>query len=63
MINEIELIRNIIVCYLGSSNNTNGLVEMMLVKKDDKALLEHINALLPIFIRAKKKLEKKEIYK
>lgn len=56
---EVELVRRIIVTYLGSINNTKAIEEAVLIGtgEHDDILLEHINALVNIFIKAKKFLE------
>ena len=60
MSKEVEITRKIIVTYLGSLDKNVTIEEALLigvVRRND-ILLEHVNALINIFTKAKEELER-----
>lgn len=59
MLSELDVAKRIIVSYLNNNVNGDSLSALFAIQRGDKEeLLEHIKALIPIFIEAKKQLEK-----
>lgn len=59
MLSELEVAKNMIVSYLNNNINRDSLSALFAIQQGDKEeLLEHIKALIPIFIEAKNQLEK-----
>lgn len=59
MLSELNVAKNMIINYLNNNINHDSLSALLAIKRGDKEeLLEHIKALIPIFIEAKKQLEK-----
>ena len=59
MLSELNVAKNMIINYLNNNINHDSLSVLLAIKRgDQEELLEHIKALIPIFIEAKKQLEK-----
>lgn len=59
MLSELDVAKRMIVSYLNNNVNTDSLSALFAIQRGDKEeLLEHLNALIPIFIKAKEQLEK-----
>lgn len=59
MLNELDVAKYMIISYLNNNINADSLSALFAIQQGDKEeLLEHIKALIPIFIEAKKQLEK-----
>ena len=59
MLNELDVAKYMIVSYLNNNINVDSLSALFAIQQGDKEeLLEHIKALIPIFIEAKNQLEK-----
>lgn len=58
MLSELNVAKNMIISYLNNKLNADSLSALLAIQKGDKEeLLEHLNALIPIFIKAKEQLE------
>ena len=59
MLNELDVAKRMIISYLNDNVNADSLSALFAIQQGDKEeLLEHIKALIPIFIKAKEQLEK-----
>ena len=59
MLNELDVAKYMIISYLNTNINGDSLSALFAIQQGDKEeLLEHIKALIPIFIKAKNQLEK-----
>ena len=59
MLNELDVAKYMIISYLNNNINVDSLSALFAIQQGDKEeLLEHIKALIPIFIKAKEQLEK-----
>lgn len=59
MLNELDVAKYMIISYLNTNINGDSLSALFAIQQGDKEeLLEHIKALIPIFIEAKNQLEK-----
>ena len=59
MLNELDVAKHMIISYLNNNINADSLSALFAIQQGDKEeLLEHIKALIPIFIEAKNQLEK-----
>ena len=59
MLNELDVAKHMIISYLNNNINADSLSALFAIQQGDKEeLLEHIKALIPIFIEAKEQLEK-----
>lgn len=59
MLSELDVAKYMIISYLNNNVNADSLSALFAIQQGDKEeLLEHIKALIPIFIEAKKQLEK-----
>ena len=59
MLSELDVAKYMIISYLNNNINADSLSALFAIQQGDKEeLLEHIKALIPIFIEAKKQLEK-----
>lgn len=59
MLNELDVAKHMIISYLNNNVNGDSLSALFAIQQGDKEeLLEHIKALIPIFIEAKEQLEK-----
>ena len=59
MLNELDVAKHMIISYLNNNINADSLSALFAIQQGDKEeLLEHIKALIPIFIKAKEQLEK-----
>lgn len=59
MLNELDVAKYMIISYLNNNINGDSLSALFAIQQGDKEeLLEHIKALIPIFIEAKNQLEK-----
>lgn len=59
MLNELDVAKYMIISYLNTNINGDSLSALFAIQQGDKEeLLEHIKALIPIFIKAKEQLEK-----
>ena len=58
MLNELDVAKYMIISYLNNNINADSLSALFAIQQGDKEeLLEHIKALIPIFIKAKEQLE------
>lgn len=56
---ELDFVRGMIINHLNTNVNPESLSAIFAIQQGDKEeLLEHLNALIPIFIKAKEQLEK-----
>lgn len=59
MLSELDVAKHMIISYLNNNINADSLSALFAIQQGDKEeLLEHIKALIPIFIEAKNQLEK-----
>lgn len=59
MLSELDVAKYMIISYLNNNINADSLSALFAIQQGDKEeLLEHIKALIPIFIEAKNQLEK-----
>ena len=59
MLSELDVAKHMIISYLNNNANGDSLSALFAIQQGDKEeLLEHIKALIPIFIEAKNQLEK-----
>lgn len=59
MLSELDVAKHMIISYLNNNINGDSLSALFAIQQGDKEeLLEHIKALIPIFIKAKEQLEK-----
>lgn len=59
MLSELDVAKYMIISYLNNNINADSLSALFAIQRGDKEeLLEHLNALIPIFIKAKEQLEK-----
>lgn len=59
MLSELDVAKYMIISYLNNNVNGDSLSALFAIQQGDKEeLLEHIKALIPIFIEAKNQLEK-----
>ncbi len=59
MLSELDVAKHMIISYLNNNVNGDSLSALFEIQQGDKEeLLEHIKALIPIFIKAKEQLEK-----
>lgn len=59
MLSELDVAKYMIISYLNNNINGDSLSALFAIQQGDKEeLLEHIKALIPIFIKAKEQLEK-----
>ena len=59
MLSELDVAKHMIISYLNTNINGDSLSALFAIQQGDKEeLLEHIKALIPIFIEAKNQLEK-----
>lgn len=59
MLSELDVAKYMIISYLNNNINGDSLSALFAIQQGDKEeLLEHIKALIPIFIEAKEQLEK-----
>lgn len=59
MLSELDVAKYMIISYLNTNINGDSLSALFAIQQGDKEeLLEHIKALIPIFIKAKEQLEK-----
>lgn len=59
MLSELDVAKYMIISYLNNNINADSLSALFAIQQGDKEeLLEHIKALIPIFIKAKEQLEK-----
>ena len=59
MLSELDVAKHMIISYLNNNINADSLSALFAIQQGDKEeLLEHIKALIPIFIKAKNQLEK-----
>lgn len=59
MLSELDVAKHMIISYLNNNVNADSLSALFAIQQGDKEeLLEHIKALIPIFIEAKEQLEK-----
>ena len=59
MLSELDVAKYMIISYLNTNINGDSLSALFAIQQGDKEeLLEHIKALIPIFIEAKNQLEK-----
>lgn len=59
MLSELDVAKRMIISYLNNNVNGDSLSALFAIQRGDKEeLLEHIKALIPIFIEAKNQLEK-----
>lgn len=59
MLSELDVAKYMIISYLNNNINGDSLSALFAIQQGDKEeLLEHIKALIPIFIEAKNQLEK-----
>ena len=59
MLSELGVAKNMIINYLNNGENADSLYAIFQIQQGDKEeLLEHIEAILSIFIEAKEQLEK-----
>ena len=59
MLSELDVAKYMIISYLNNNINGDSLSALFAIQQGDKeGLLEHIKALIPIFIEAKNQLEK-----
>ena len=59
MLSELDVAKHMIISYLNNNINGDSLSALFAIQQGDKEeLLEHIKALIPIFIEAKNQLEK-----
>lgn len=59
MLSELDVVKRMIISYLNNNINADSLSALFAIQQGDKEeLLEHIKALIPIFIEAKNQLEK-----
>lgn len=57
---ELDFVRGMIINYLNTNINAENLSAIFAIQQgDNDELLEHIEALISIFIRAKEQLERK----
>ena len=58
MLSELDVAKRMIISYLNNNINADSLSALFAIQRGDKEeLLEHIKALIPIFIEAKEQLE------
>ena len=61
IVTELELSKHLIVTYLSQAQTPDALCDLYEIRSgNDSLLLEHINALISIFKKAKKELERKQ---